>query len=47
MKMPFVINSLGIKSFSLLETDWQLFITGDGKEKENLQSLIEKLNLKD
>ena len=36
-----------IESFSLLETDWQLFIAGDGEEKGNLQSLIEKLNLKE
>jgi len=36
-----------IKSFSLLQTDWQLVVAGEGEERENLQSLIEELNLQE
>ena len=36
-----------IKAYSKLETDWKLFIAGDGQEKKNLENLIKKLNLRD
>jgi len=36
-----------IKAYSILNTDWKLFIAGEGKERENLENLINELNLED
>ena len=35
-----------IKVYSKINTDWKLYIAGEGKERQNLQDLIKKLNLK-
>ena len=35
-----------IKIYSQLKTEWPLIIVGDGSERENLESLIRQLNLK-
>lgn len=41
-------NDAIIKAFSKLkENDWKLYIIGDGKEYNNLSTMISKLNLKD
>jgi len=36
-----------IKAYSMVKTDWKLFIAGAGEERKNLEHLINKLNLKD
>jgi len=35
-----------IEVYSKIDTNWKLYIAGDGKERENLENLIKKLNLK-
>ena len=36
-----------IETYAKIDMDWKLFIVGEGEERENLQNLIKKLNLKE